>query len=260
MRDFTLKAYTQYLEVIKQKGIPFYLYRDFMRYTEYPKTFCLIRHDVDRKPHNALKMAKIEAEMGIHSTYYFRFKKQTFNGEIIKEIQKLGHEIGYHYETLSDSNGDIDLAIQLFERNLKIFSEFARIETCSMHGRPFKPFDNRDIWRNKANHKRLIDDFKLIGEVYLDIDYSDIAYINDTGRNWTSGKSNIRDKVKSNIKSDFTSREELLNYFKQNSHQKLCFQIHPERWTDNILKWYFQLLLDCGINSIKRIISMTKNG
>ena len=194
MRDFSLQAYKQYLEAIRQQGIPFFLYRDFMTIQKHLSAYCLLRHDVDRKPQNALKMALVEAEMGISSTYYFRNKKQSFNKDIIQKIEKLGHEIGYHYETLSDSNGDMDLAINLFEQNLKAFRAIANIETCSMHGRPFKAFDNRDIWKNEANHTRLIGDFKIIGEVYLDIDYSDIAYINDTGRNWTSGKSNIRDK------------------------------------------------------------------
>lgn len=31
----------------------------------------ILRHDVDRKPQNALSMAKLEASLGIRSSYYF---------------------------------------------------------------------------------------------------------------------------------------------------------------------------------------------
>jgi hypothetical protein len=32
----------------------------------------MMRHDIDRKPENALFTARIEAESGIRATYYFR--------------------------------------------------------------------------------------------------------------------------------------------------------------------------------------------
>ena len=60
----------------------------------------VLRHDIDRKPMNALRMAELEYELGIQSTYYFRFPC-TFKPEIIRKIRDLGHEVGYHYEVLS---------------------------------------------------------------------------------------------------------------------------------------------------------------
>ena len=59
-----------------------------------------MRHDVDRKPENALKMAEIERQFGIFGTYYFRSTKEVFKAEIMQEIEKMGHEVGYHYEVL----------------------------------------------------------------------------------------------------------------------------------------------------------------
>jgi hypothetical protein len=186
MRDFTLNAYKLYLTSIQKNNIPFFRYDEFMSLNTLPEKFCLVRHDVDRKPENALKMALLEKSIGVKSTYYFRVKPSTYKPEIIKKIEKLGHEIGYHYESLSDTDGNIELAIEDFEKNLDSFRKIAKISTCSMHGRPLKPYDNRDIWRIKENHDLLTNKYNLLGEVYLDIDYTDIAYINDTGRNWTS--------------------------------------------------------------------------
>ena len=149
----------------------------------------------------------------------------------------------------------MEKAISNFQKNLNKFRSIVNVSTCCMHGRPLKKFDNRDIWRIKENHDRLIREFNIIGEVYLDIDYSEIAYINDTGRNWSSSKSNIRDKVFSKINTDFTSSQELSQFLKDKNNNKIVFQIHPERWSDNFLEWIIQLVKDKMINFIKRILS-----
>ena len=254
MLDFTLKAYKQYLLAIKNKNIPFLLFRDFLAMQEKPLQFCLIRHDIDRKPKNALKMALLENKIGVKATYYFRTKSHTFKPEIIKKIESLGHEIGYHYESLSDTNGNIDLAIKDFTANLTKLRKVANIQTCAMHGQPLKKYDNRDIWKIKENENILKKELNIVGEVYLDIDYSNIAYINDTGRNWQSTKNNIRDKVNSKINTDFKNKEELLIFVKSKNNLKMIFQIHPERWADNYFNYFFILLWDTFINFIKLVL------
>ncbi len=254
MRDFTLKAYRSYIEAIQQKEIPFLRFDELMPLKEQPSKFCMARHDVDRKPQNALQMAMLEQQMGIRATYYFRAKPNTFKPDIIQKVAALGHEIGYHYESLSDSNGDLANALEDFEKNLAMFRGIVPIKTISMHGRPLKPYDNRDIWRIPENHDLLAYKFALLGEVYLDINYTDIAYINDTGRNWTSGESNRRDKVESNIVADFGSGEQLLAYLQQNPHPKMIFQIHPERWSDKFWANSMQHAQDILINAIKTIV------
>ncbi len=259
MRDFTHTAYKQYLEAIKDNIGTFQRFDEYMVASKKPESFCLLRHDVDRKPHLALKMAKLEHRMGVKATYYFRIKRCSFIPDIIREIADMGHEVGYHYESLSDTNGDINLAIKDFEKNLTTLRKIATVKTCAMHGQPLKPYDNRDIWRIKENHEYLQNKLGLLGEVYLDIDYTDIAYINDTGRNWTSGKSNVRDKVYSNVKADFSSGEELLSYLSNSPHQKICFQIHPERWNNSTFGWSIQLMRDTATNSAKRVLKFLRN-
>ncbi|MFN5795481.1 MAG: hypothetical protein ACK455_11820 [Bacteroidota bacterium] len=258
MKDFTLKQYKSYLIALKNNIGNFLRFDEFIASTLKPEKFCLIRHDVDRKPNAALDMAKLEYEMGIVATYYFRAKNQTFKPTILKKIAAMGHEIGYHYESLSDANGDITNALEDFKKNLEEFRKIVPIKTCSMHGRPLKPHDNRDIWKVKENHQYLKNELGIIGEVYLDIDYSDIAYINDTGRNWTSGKANRRDKVNSKILADFYSGEDLLEYLSSNPHPKVCFQIHPERWSNNSVEWITQYIKDSSINAAKVVFSQIK--
>lgn len=241
--------------ILLEKKIDFYTFSDFIENNNNIENFILIRHDIDRKPYNALRMAKMEKEMGIKSTYYFRHKEHTFLPEVIKNIQELGHEIGYHYENLSDSNGDMPTALKDFETKLGSFRKLVPVKTISMHGRPLKKIDNRDMWKD---NKEFLNKCNVIGEVYLDVDYENIAYINDTGRNWSQGRSNIRDKVNSKIIADFNNNMELEDFLKNNKNNKIVFQTHPERWSNSYFEWLMQLLKDTGINIIKSMIQYAR--
>jgi hypothetical protein len=59
----------------------------------------LLRHDVDQHPGSALRMAAIEAELGVLSTWYFRWR--TVSPKVIGSIRDAGHAVGLHYETLT---------------------------------------------------------------------------------------------------------------------------------------------------------------
>lgn len=259
MKDFSHSAYEKYIRTIKSS------YPNILRFDEFfltdlkPASFCLIRHDVDRRPKRALQMAKLEKAMGINSTYYFRAKPYVFKSEIIKEISRLGHEIGYHYESLSDTKGDLSCALEDFKGNLRKFRRIVPVQTISMHGRPLKPYDNRDIWRDPNNHALLLEKYGILGDVYLDIDYKEIAYINDTGRNWSPNQSNIRGQIKSSMKLKFNNGRELYDYLKSNPNPKMVFQIHPERWTEHIMDYCVSFCFDAMANTAKYITKIMRD-
>jgi len=98
--DFTLSAYKQLISTLQSQC---YFFQTFEEYTQNSKEkVVILRHDVDRKPGNSLKTAVLEKELGIRATYFFRTIPHTFKSEIIKEIAGMGHEVGYHYENLSE--------------------------------------------------------------------------------------------------------------------------------------------------------------
>jgi len=100
--DFTLTTYERLLTSLRASGYPFQIFADFIQSPQ-QKTI-ILRHDVDRLPDNALRMARLEHGMGIVATYYFRAVPESWDEGIIREIAFLGHEIGYHYENLSEIN------------------------------------------------------------------------------------------------------------------------------------------------------------
>ena len=69
-----------------------------------PHKFALIRHDCDFSPERALAMAKIEANLGIRTTYtvlltgefYSPFEQKTKT--LFREILDLGHDLGLHFD------------------------------------------------------------------------------------------------------------------------------------------------------------------
>ena len=251
IRDFTIDSYKLYLRTIKRNFENNLRFDEYMKLKVKPDNFFLIRHDVDRKLLNSIKMAEIEYEMGVKASYYFRMKSHTFSPEIIKKIKGMGHEVGYHYECLSDSNGNLSEALEEFKINLSEFRKYSKISTISMHGVPLKSYDNRDMWRNDKNHKMLVEELGILGELYLDIDYSEINYVNDTGRNWQSNAYNIRDRVNSNVSKNYHSGNELLLDLKNKKITKLVFQIHPERWAHSRMENYLQELTDMFVNIVK---------
>ena len=99
MRDFTLKTYHLLLSALKDKGYQFQTFRDFIKSPSFRSV--ILRHDVDARKMNSLRTAKLENELGITGTYYFRMVPESYDESVIREIVGLGHEVGYHYEDVS---------------------------------------------------------------------------------------------------------------------------------------------------------------
>lgn len=247
MNDFTLKTYHLLLESLLKAGYSFQTFEEFL---EKPSgRVVILRHDVDALPHNSLATAKMEKELGIKGTYYFRIVKQSNRPDIIREIADLGHEIGYHYEDLALTKGNMQEAIAQFEKNLEYFRGFYPVKTICMHGSPLSRYDNRDLWKN-FDYK----DYGIWGEPYFDIDFSEVFYLTDTGRRWDGQKVSVRDKVNSSFDLTFKSTHNILAGIHK-LPPKIMITTHPQRWTDKSLPWIKELVLQNAKNLVKKIIA-----
>ncbi len=250
-RDFTIKKYRELcLALLMNRYTPLSV-GDYLELelSNGGKTV-IIRHDVDRKIMNAIHLAELEYELGIRSTYYFRYP-YTFRPDVIRAIRDMGHEIGYHYETLSKVKGDHKLAIQLFQEEIAMFRKISgcRITTISMHGTPLSPYDNRDLW--KFYNFR---DYGIDGEAYLSFTGNDLRYLTDTGRSW-SGKHSIRDMIPG--QSSFlpiSTTDHLIRWIDSCEERCLYLTVHPERWTDNGRRWAISYIEDLIVNTGKTLL------
>ena len=249
-RDFTLDIYDKLLCTLIDHGYTFVTLEKF--FSEENSKIVVLRHDVDKYPNKALRIAEIENKKNIPASYYFRIVKKSNDPKIIKKIIKMGHEIGYHYEDLTLANGNFDQAIINFEKNLDYFKKFYPIKTICMHGSPLSRWDNSLIWR-----KISYNEYGIIGEPYFDIDYTYIDYFTDTGRKWNSGNENIRDIVNQNKQSKYKSTFDLINGIKGGEiSDKIIINVHPQRWCNEFSPWLIELIFQNMKNTIKKIINL----
>jgi hypothetical protein len=245
--DFTLNTYKRLLETALAKDYQFQTVESYIR--QPLKRVVVLRHDSDIWPKNDLNMAKVEHELGIKSTYYFRVP-ETARPAIMKEIVALNHEIGYHYEDLVRTKGELNEAVQSFEKNLHFLKQFYPIQTFSRHGRPLSKIESLDMWKT-VNYK---EKFGLLAEPYLDIDYSNVLYLTDNGSKWNAHESNIRDVVtNSNISLDVSTTFDLIEAFEKGlTPDVVILNCHPARWNNNPIIWTYRFFLQKAKNVAKK--------
>ena len=251
--DFTIRTYQDLLATLLQKGYNFQTFKDFLKAPL--KKVIILRHDVDLLPHNSLMFAKIQSELGIKGSYYFRAVPESWDETVIKEIIALGHEVGYHYENLTTHRGNMEKGIADFKKNLNALRQFTDVKTICMHGSPLSSYDSKDLW-NTYNYQ----DYGLIGEPYFDIDFDNVFYLTDTGRRWDGRKVSVRDKVPQqeqwNKKGlSFHSTQNIIDANEKGAFpDKIMMTFHPQRWHSSIFLWLKELILQNIKNSIKYLL------
>lgn len=246
--DFTQKIYKQLLENLLKNGYTFQTFEDFV--TKPKLKVVVLRHDVDKLPQNALDLAKIENSLGLQASYYYRIVKESNVPDLINAVKALNHEIGYHYEDLTLARGDKKKAIEMWENNLEYFRTYYPIKTACMHGSPMSKWDNRLIW-DDYNYK----DYGIIAEPYFDINYNEVFYITDTGRSWNSSSVSVRDKVETSFDIKVKSTSHFIELVKKNElPNKIIINTHPQRWFDEGLNWFTELVMQNLKNQVKKLI------
>lgn len=211
---------------------------------------------MDKLPANSLATAKIEQSLGIQGSYYFRAVPESWHENIIKEISAMGHEIGYHYESMTTCKGNMEMAFIDFKNNLEKLRQLVPVTTICMHGSPRSKWDSRVLWK-KYDYKTL----DLIGEPYFDIDFSKVFYLTDTGRRWDGFKVSMRDKIPQHqVRWEkeglvFHSTQDIINAANEGRlPNKIMITVHPQRWTNKAYPWMKEYISQNVKNQIKRLL------
>ena len=219
LTDFTLKSYTNLMRYLSQiyKIVP------FCQIPREEVPFLVLRHDIDVSLLAALKMAEMETDLGIKSTYFVLFSSNFYNVlegknvEILRQISKLGHEVGLHYDPSQyrsynrNPKKTLKIEIQLLEHLLN-----RGVYSIARHGPWDKdPFATTKEYIN-ANHPSMRRD----------------VFVHDSSRAWTPLQdlfkllNNPPRRVQllthpENWQEDKLSREALLDRFFQNLHKEM---------------------------------------
>ncbi|MDD4308776.1 MAG: hypothetical protein PHO32_00180 [Candidatus Cloacimonetes bacterium] len=94
----------EYSTIIHEASLRNYIFFTLQEFSQAQlidqQPFIILRHDIDSDPQAALKFAMVELQYKVKASYYFR--KLTWDVKVINAIHKHGHEIGYHYEEMTD--------------------------------------------------------------------------------------------------------------------------------------------------------------
>jgi len=271
MADFTTRTYLKLIAALKEGGYSFQTFRNYL--TDPGERTVILRHDVDRAPENSLRFARMQHDIGITGSYYFRIVRSSFNEEIIREIYGMGHEIGYHYEDMELArrkakgerrkvNGEAELAalaIESFTKNLAGFRQLINIDTICMHGTPLSPIDSRILWKYYDYR-----DFGISGEPYFDINWKEVLYLTDTGRQWDGDRFNVRDRPAvegSGIRpsNDNHNTFDIIDSVMSGGlPDRIMMTFHPQRWNDNPFLWVTELLSQRVKNGVKYLLIQSR--
>ena len=133
---FVLDEYEQLLKVAKSN----FSFQDYRAPLENGRNI-IWRHDVDFSPNRACKMAELETEIGVKTSYFFQLTSKFYNlfeeeiRERVVHIRELGHEVGLHFDqSIYKVNSSAELELKLkFERD--VFEELteSKISTFTLH-------------------------------------------------------------------------------------------------------------------------------
>lgn len=142
LTDFSYDNYRSLLKTFI-KSHAFLTFKDFRNgYPDDP--FLILRHDIDLSPEAALRMAEIEADMGIKANYFFLFSSPWYNlfdeDNILipRLLTEMGHEVGLHYDMALLEKVNKENPLEVLTSQSELLSELcgsqsSKVTSIAMH-------------------------------------------------------------------------------------------------------------------------------
>lgn len=139
--QFTYKGYSSLLQLLREKQYAFTNYHEY----ESHQRCVILRHDIDNSIPQAVRLAEVEAEAGVKSTWFLLLRTDFYNPvsasslKALRYMQGMGHEIGLHFDEALYPNETPEQITGRILREKEILSDILRtpVTTVSMH-RPSK--------------------------------------------------------------------------------------------------------------------------
>lgn len=174
--EFTFQAYRGLLSLLQEQG---YVCRSYHNYVDVSRCV-ILRHDVDQSLSQAVRLAELEAEEGIRSTYFVLLRTDFYNLaskdslEKLYRIQSLGHEIGLHFDEMfyAPAQGP-DWVVQSIIKECGLLSALLETEVSS-------------VSMHRPSKATLEADYQIPGIVnsYGKTFFHDFKYLSDSRRRW----------------------------------------------------------------------------
>jgi len=181
---FTHRWYRRFLGQLQSAGYEFQSFSNSLGPGD-----IVLRHDVDLSVDAAVEMARIEADLGIESTYCFLLTSPLYNlleadnRAALDEIQSLGHDLALHFSTHQYWGSEEPPATLSIERRVRqeqsVFDTLAPgSKTVSFHRPP--------EWV-------LGEDFTGFRNTYAPAYFDEIGYVADSSQRWRDEPPRVDD-------------------------------------------------------------------
>jgi hypothetical protein len=226
---FTESHYREILESFAAAGYQFTSFAGFDRRTNRQ---VILRHDVDLSLEDALRIARLEREMGIASVFFILVTAEVYNPmsssgqSVLSELRQLGHQIGLHVDgtALSTDSDDVNAR---HERLRSLFQTAQQVlgplDSYSLH-RPATSGNPEEFQPSNLS-------FAVPAYAYAEEYFKRIEYRSDSRRQWRHGCicGQVRDLAGRSLQlvihpvwwqPTLSTREEVLQRFKlQQQHR-----------------------------------------
>lgn len=222
--------------------------------------YLVLKHDVETDVSHAYEIAKIEKACGHRGSYYVQayLLEDDKNVELLVKMQQMGHEISYHYDVMDSCKGNLDEAIEEFEKNRKLFKDKGfRIVTVCQHGNPIVErngyHSNRDFFRS-SRVRELYPDISDIMVNFKEQIPTEYLYFSDAGRMFKLIYDPINNDIvnSDNKNTPFSDLSALLNGFSSDIGN--IISIHPHRWTKSVIIYIFKNIIFKIVKAVAKLM------
>lgn len=179
--SFSLGHYREILRTAKTSGYKFLLFDEAQ--SSAAERCCLLRHDIDYTPEKAIEFGRIEADLGIRSTYFFQVVAWTYNArekkcyQTIQELANMGHQIALHFDVTWQDDAKWDDLPKLCARERNLLSYISDLEIPDIIS-----FHNPGTYADKVVDKDVVG----IHHTYEPRYFSEYKYLSDS-QGWYEG-------------------------------------------------------------------------
>lgn len=135
LTNFSIHEYKSLVSEFLEAGYDFANFGDASDRVKSKSRTVVFRHDIDFDVNCAERIARVEAQLGVSSTYFFLLRTSFYNifgsseTEQIKSILALGHHIGLHFDSRSYPDGtSVEEMAENMTKEAQILSSWFKVD------------------------------------------------------------------------------------------------------------------------------------
>lgn len=257
---FTFKKWNSFCKMLAKAGVHSVTAQSVLD-DDAQQPFVVLKHDVETKVRNALKMATVEQCFGHCGSYYVQayLLDDEKNIAALQKMQRMGHEISYHFDVMDSNHGDMEAAIAEFEANLSRFRAAGfEVNTLCQHGNPVIErigyTSNRDFFRSEAVQSKYPElcDIMVNFPAKANKEY---RYYSDAGRQFHLIFDPINnDRVDSSDKDiAYADLNGVFQAFRADNANAII-SVHPHRYASTAVVYAIKTAIFCVLRSAAKLM------